>query len=92
MSMFDGELRSVWYNSWVKRERRFTETDFLSEGATAEDLTWSEEFPHAVFTVRFIDAATCRIRKLLQKKNSRNLSPQEKSNLENYNWSECFSI
>jgi hypothetical protein len=63
----------------------FTEADIiLSEVVAPEDPTLNEEFARAVLAVRFTDAATGRIRDLLQKNNAGTLSPAEKSNLEKY--------
>ncbi len=61
-----------------------TEADILSEVVAPEDPTLNEEFARAVLAVRFTDAATGRIRDLLQRNNAGTLTPAEKSNLEKY--------
>ncbi len=61
-----------------------TEADILSEVVAPEDPTLNEEFARAVLSVRFTDAATGRIRDLLQRNNAGTLTPAEKSNREKY--------
>jgi hypothetical protein len=63
-----------------------TEADILSEVVAPDDPSLNQEFARAVLAVRFTDAATGRIRDLLQKKNAGTLAPVEKANLEKYLW------
>jgi hypothetical protein len=61
-----------------------TEADILSEVVAPDEPTLSREFARAVLSVRFNDAATHRIRELLQKNNAEAISAAEKSDLEKY--------
>jgi hypothetical protein len=74
----------VVYNACMENTVTLTEADILSEVVAPEDPTLNEEFARAVLAVRFTDAATGRIRDLLQRNNAGTLTPAEKSNLEKY--------
>jgi hypothetical protein len=73
-----------WYNACMENTVTLTEADILSEVVAPEDPTLNEEFARAVLSVRFTDAATGRIRDLLQRNNAGTLTPAEKSNREKY--------
>ena len=61
-----------------------TEADILSEVVAPNAATLSEEFSRAVLSVGFNDAATSRIRELLQKKNAGTITTAEESDLQKY--------
>jgi hypothetical protein len=61
-----------------------TEADILSEVVAPDEPTLSLEFSRAVLSVRFNDAATNRIRELLQKNNADTITVAEKSDLEKH--------
>jgi hypothetical protein len=64
--------------------RALTEADILAEVVAPDQPTLSAEFARAVLAVRFNDAATSRIRELLQKNNAGLITTSEKADLEKY--------
>lgn len=61
-----------------------TEADILAEVVAPDEPSLSREFARAVLSVRFNDAATNRIRELLQKNNAGTIASAEKADLEKY--------
>jgi hypothetical protein len=60
-----------------------TEADILSEVVAPDDPSLNQEFARAVLAVRLTDAASGRIRDLLQKKTLELLRPRRRRTLRN---------
>ena len=68
----------------MSTETTLTEADILTEVVEPNRPTLSPQLAEELLSLRFNDAATDRIRDLLQKNNAGKITPAEKSTLENY--------
>ena len=68
----------------MSTEATLTEADILTEVVEPNRATFSPQLAEELLSLRFNDNATNRIRDLLQKNNAGNITPAEKSTLENY--------